>query len=92
MEADCILEVLEELQVVVDYTPLGWPIMNPDYILREPGERLFIENRWVEHLDPFSTGSQGDQQVFEEFSDRYASVDALQRCGSTPCVYAAVGI
>ena len=37
MEADCILEVLEELQVVVDYTPLGWPIMNPDYVLREPG-------------------------------------------------------
>ena len=25
MEADCILEVLEELQVVVGYTPLGWP-------------------------------------------------------------------
>ena len=41
--------------------------MNPDYILREPAERLFIENRWVEHLDPFSTGTQGDQQVFEEF-------------------------
>ena len=67
MEADCILEVLEELQVVVGYTPLGWPIMNPDYILREPAERLFIENRWVEHLDPFSTGTQGDQEVFEEF-------------------------
>ena len=67
MEADCILEVLEELQVVVDYTPLGWPIMNPDYILREPAERLFIENRWAEHIDPFSTGTQGDQQVFEEF-------------------------
>ena len=67
MEADCILEVLEELQVVVDYTPLGWPIMNPDYVLREPGERLFIENRWVENLDPFSTGTQADQQAFEEF-------------------------
>ena len=67
MEADCILEVLEELQVVVGYTPLGWPIMNPDYILREPAERLFIENRWVEHLDPFSTGTQGDQEAFEEF-------------------------
>ena len=67
MEADCILEVLEELQVVVGYTPLGWPIMNPDYVLREPAERLFIENRWAEHIDPFSTGTQGDQQVFEEF-------------------------
>ena len=63
MEADCILE----LQVVVDYTPLGWPIMNPDYILREPMERLFIENRWVENLNPFSTGAQEDQQAFEEF-------------------------
>ena len=67
MEADCILEVLEDLRVVVDYTPLGWPIMNPDYILREPAERLFIEDRWVEHLDPFSTGTQEDQQAFEEF-------------------------
>ena len=67
MEADCILEVLEELQVVVDYTPLGWPVMNPDYILREPAERLFIENRWVEGLDPFSTGTQGDYEVFQEF-------------------------
>ena len=67
MEADCILEVLEELEVVVGYTPLGWPIMNPDYILREPAERLFIENRWVEHLDPFSTGSREDQAAFEEF-------------------------
>ena len=67
MEADCILEVLEELQVVLDYTPLGWPVMNPDYILREPAERLFIENRWAEHLDPFSTGTQGDYEVFQEF-------------------------
>ena len=67
MEADCILEVLEELQVVVDYTPLGWPIMNPDYILRAPAERLFIENRWVEHLDPFSTGTQVDYEAFQEF-------------------------
>ena len=67
MEADCILEVLEDLQVVLGYTSLGWPIMNPDYILREPAERLFIENRWVEHLDPFSNGTQEDQQAFEEF-------------------------
>ena len=67
MEADCILEVLEELQVVVGYTPLGWPIMNPDYILRAPAERLFIENRWVEHLDPFSTGTQVDYEAFQEF-------------------------
>ena len=67
MEADCILEVLEDLQVVVDYTPLGWPIMNPDYILREPAERLFIENRWVDNLDPFSTGTQEDYEAFQEF-------------------------
>ncbi len=67
MEANCILEVLEDLQVVVDYTPLGWPLMNPDYILREPGERLFIENRWVDNLDPFSTGTQEDQGAFEDF-------------------------
>ena len=67
MEADCILEVLEELQVVIDYTPLGWPIMNPDYILRASAERLFIENRWVEHLDPFSTGTQVDYEAFQEF-------------------------
>ena len=38
--------------------------MNPDYILREPAERLLIENRWVEGLDPFSTGTQGDYGAY----------------------------
>ncbi len=67
IEADCILEALEDLGVVVDYTDLGWPIMNPEYVLREPGERLFIENRWVENLDPFSSGLEADRRAFREF-------------------------
>ncbi|MCH8290184.1 FAD-dependent oxidoreductase [Candidatus Poribacteria bacterium] len=67
IEADCILEVLEELDVVVGYTNIGWPIMNPEYILRTPTERLFIDNRWVDGLDAFSDGTDVDRQTFMEF-------------------------
>ena len=67
IEADCILEVLEDLDVVLGYTDQGWPITNPQYILREPGERLFIEGRWVEGLNPFPSGSDADRQALGEF-------------------------
>jgi monoamine oxidase len=66
-EADCIFEVLEDIEVIAGYTDLGWPIMNPEYVLREPEERLFIDNRWVENLDPFSSGTDADRQAFRKF-------------------------
>jgi len=67
MEADCILEVLEDIGVVVGYMDSGWPIVNPDYICKAPGERLLIEGRWVEGLNPFHRAGDEDLQAFAEF-------------------------
>ena len=66
-EADCILEVLEDLKVVLDYTDQGWPIVNPEYVLREPKERLFVSEGWVDGLNPFASGTDADRQAFKEF-------------------------
>ena len=66
-EADCILEVLEDIGVVVGYTDIGWPVMRSEYIVRTPAERLFINHRWVDGLDAFSDGVEADQRAFTEF-------------------------
>ena len=67
LEADCILEVLKDIGVVVGYAENGWPVMEPQYIVRTPAERLFINRRWVEGLDAFSDGTESDQRAFTEF-------------------------
>ena len=57
-EADCVYEILESLGIIQGYDHRGWPLIDPQHLLRWPHERLFLESDWIEDLDPFAGSSK----------------------------------
>jgi glycine/D-amino acid oxidase-like deaminating enzyme len=68
-EADCVHEVLVDLEVITGYDAAGRPRVNLDYLLKWPRERLFMNGGWQEGLSPFADASAGDQEVLQQFED-----------------------
>ncbi|MBN97955.1 MAG: hypothetical protein CME16_01725 [Gemmatimonadetes bacterium] len=68
-EADCIYEVLESLGIIQGYDQRGWPRIDPQYLLRWPHERLFLDSDWIEDLDPFASSSNRELEILRRFED-----------------------
>ncbi len=68
VEADCVHEVLSDLEVITGYDAAGRPVVHPDHLLRWPAERLWAEGDWVEGLNPFAGGG-GDSDQLRAFED-----------------------
>ena len=68
-EADCIQEVLEDLGVITGYDNLGRPRIAPQHLLQSPEERLFINQEWVEELDPFAGADRAEMKILQAFED-----------------------
>ncbi|MCC7263845.1 MAG: FAD-dependent oxidoreductase [Candidatus Latescibacteria bacterium] len=68
-EADCIHTLLQELQVIRGYDAAGRPEVDPEYLLRWPHERLFVNGRWVDDLDPFAGAGAAEAEPLRRFED-----------------------
>ncbi|HJP32869.1 MAG TPA: FAD/NAD(P)-binding protein [Candidatus Latescibacteria bacterium] len=68
-EADCVHEVLSDLDVITGYDAAGRPLVNPDHLLRAPAERLWANGEWVEGLDPFADAGQDEVDDLRAFED-----------------------
>jgi len=68
-EADCVHELLQDLGVIEGYDTLGRPRVAEGCLLRWPHERLFIDGRWVEELDPFLGASRKEIEIRRAFED-----------------------
>ncbi len=68
-EADCVHEVLSDLDVISGYDAAGRPMVNPDHLLRWPAERLWVDGDWVEGLDPFADAGDGEREDLWAFED-----------------------
>ena len=76
-EADCVHEVLSDLQIITGYDAAGRPIVPPEHLLRWPQERLWSDGDWVEGLNPFAGGSFVDGGT--ELEDLRAFEDDMLR-------------
>ena len=68
-EADCVHEVLCDLDVISGYDAAGRPLVSPDHLLRWPAERLWADGDWVEGLDPFADAGQAEMDDLQAFED-----------------------
>ena len=68
-EADCVHEVLQDLEVIEGYDSRGRPQIGTQHLVRWPHERLFINDRWVDGLDPFVDASREEREVLHAFED-----------------------
>ncbi len=68
-EADCVHEVLCDLDVISGYDAAGCPLVSPDHLLRWPAERLWADGDWVEGLDPFADAGQAEMDDLQAFED-----------------------
>ena len=68
-EADCVHEVLCDLDVISGYDAAGRPLVSPDHLLRWPAERLWANGDWVEGLDPFADAGQAEMDDLQAFED-----------------------
>ena len=68
-EADCVHTLLQDLGVITGYDAAGRPQVVPEYLLRWPHERLFIEGQWAEDLDPGAGAGAGEVEVLRQFED-----------------------
>ena len=68
-EADCIHELLVDLDVIAGYDAAGRPQIESKHRLKWPRERLFADGEWREGFDPFSTGSAAGREVYRQFED-----------------------
>ena len=67
-EADCVHEVLCDLDVISGYDAAGRPLVSPDHLLRWPAERLWADGDWVEGLDPFADAGQAEMDDLQRLS------------------------
>ena len=68
-EADCVHELLLDLGVIEGYDNRGRPQVAEECLLRWPHERLFIDDHWVEELDPYVDAPAKEIEVLQEFED-----------------------
>jgi glycine/D-amino acid oxidase-like deaminating enzyme len=68
-EADCVHEVLCDLDVITGYDLAGRPVVNPDHLLRWPDERLWTDGDWVEGLNPFVDAGGAEVEHLRAFED-----------------------
>ncbi|MBT3342024.1 MAG: NAD(P)-binding protein [Gemmatimonadetes bacterium] len=68
-EADCVHEVLTDLEVITGYDGAGRPVIHPDHLLRWPAERLWEDDNWSAGLDPFGAASPGELEQLQAFED-----------------------
>ena len=68
-EADCVHEVLSDLEIITGYDAAGRPIIHPDHLLRWPAERLWEDDSWSEGLDPFGAAGTGELEQLHAFED-----------------------
>lgn len=68
-EADCVHEVLCDIGVIEGYDARGWPLIEADALLRWPHERLFVDGRWQEGLEPLAAASASQREDLLRFRD-----------------------
>ena len=68
-EADCVHEVLEDLQVITGYDARGWPVVPEQYRLRWPRERLYEEGEWGYGINPTGGARPADLETVRSFED-----------------------
>jgi phytoene dehydrogenase-like protein len=68
-EADCVHEVLRDLNIITDYDVAGRPVIHPDHLLRWPAERLWEDDSWSEGLDPFGAANSTELEQLRAFED-----------------------
>jgi predicted NAD/FAD-dependent oxidoreductase len=67
-EADCIHEVLGDLGIIQGYDAANRPFVAPEHLLKWPHERLYMDGRWIEGLDPWAVGGI-DNEPWKAFAD-----------------------
>ncbi len=67
-EADCIHEVLADLSVIQGYDAAGRPQIDPEYLLKVPHERLYLNGHWVEEINPWA--NRLDDGAWQAFADK----------------------
>jgi phytoene dehydrogenase-like protein len=68
-EADCVHEVLLDLGVIQSYDAAGRPVVDPQYLLRWPHERLHVDGQWIEGLEPYAGLSAVQREPLLRFED-----------------------
>lgn len=65
-EAGDIKALFQDFGIITGYDK-GLPVYNPDYILNDPDERLFLEGRWQEGLVPMIGIQPADEAQYKAF-------------------------
>jgi hypothetical protein len=68
-----LIDLLMEMGVVLEIAPDGTPVVDEQYLCREPEERIFVDGRWAEGLFPESVASQDDLDQYAAFSQQIKS-------------------
>lgn len=68
-EADCIHEILADLEVIRGYDAAGRPHVDGEHLLRWPRERLYRDG-WMEGLEPFGDAPELEVEAYHQFEDQ----------------------
>ena len=68
-EADCIHELLVDIDVITGYDPAGRPFVHPDHVVNFPSERLYVDREWVDGLNPFQSVGKDIAEQWHQFED-----------------------
>ena len=62
-----LVEIYDYLGVIQGYHDDGWPVINPQYVVPQPGAHVLAANQWMRGHFPFQVASSADVVTSEAF-------------------------
>ena len=66
-EANFLYPLYEDLGIILGYKDDGWPVVNSEFVVKEPEIHLYTGKEWTPHRYPYPLANKKDLNEFQRF-------------------------